>query len=217
MHPTDMKLVGSQHSYTAGGNVSWINPFWSPCTVPVIESAVTLLAMGKFKEPVPIQMTVAVNSKSDPRKQEHRMQSLLRRISPEEEHLAYVLATYRDVSAGLSIQDNLLCQWTAIFLNLALPPQEKQSASIYTPNVSISPRFGLGSGCLFSMPKNRHEDLTLMHPLALLSMKRNGRMRGFLPALLGRALVMIWSPLSGNLQTFENLWARPMKTSTTPQ
>jgi hypothetical protein len=33
--------------------------------VPVIESAVTLLAMGKFKEPVPIQMTVSVNSKSD--------------------------------------------------------------------------------------------------------------------------------------------------------
>ena len=83
--------------------------------MPVIESAVTLLAMGKFKEPVPIQMTVSVNSKSDPRKQEHRMQSLLRRISPEEEHLAYVLATYRDVAAGLNIQDNLLCQLTVIF------------------------------------------------------------------------------------------------------
>jgi len=56
---------------------------------------------------------------------------------------------------------------TVIFLNgLALLPQEKQSASIYTP-ISISPRFGLGSGWLFSMPKNRHEDLTLLHPLAL--------------------------------------------------
>ena len=118
MHPIDMKLVGSQPSYTAGGNASWVNPFWSPCTVPVIESAVTLLAMGKFKEPVPIQMTVAVNSRGDPRKQEHRMQSLLRRISPEEEHLAYVLATFRDVSTGVNIQDNLSCHAKPFFLLL---------------------------------------------------------------------------------------------------
>ena len=90
-------------------------------------------------------MTVSVNSKSDPRKQEHRMQSLLRRISPEEEHLAYVLATYRDVAAGLNIQDNLLCQLTVIFLNgLALPPQEKQSASIYTPNSQHFPKVWIG-------------------------------------------------------------------------
>ena len=110
MHPTEMKLVGSQSVYTAGGNASWVSPFWSPCTVPVIESAVTLLAMGKFKDPVPIQMTVAVTSKSDPRKQDHRMQSLLRRISPEEEHLAYVLATFRDVDKGVNVQDWPLCQ-----------------------------------------------------------------------------------------------------------
>ena len=105
MHPTDMKLVGTQPSYTAGGNASWVNPFWTSATVPVIESAVTFLAAGKFREPTALSMTVAVSTKSDPNNQAHRMGSLLRRISPEEEHIAFVLATYRDVAKGESIQE----------------------------------------------------------------------------------------------------------------
>ena len=52
-----------------------------------------------------LEVTVLVNSLSDPKVERHRLQALLRRISPEEEHLAYILATWRDVSQGINVED----------------------------------------------------------------------------------------------------------------
>jgi hypothetical protein len=65
------------------------------------------LVAGKFKEPKPLELTVLVCSKADPRVERHRQQALLRRISPEEEHIAYILATWRDVSEEVNMEDLL--------------------------------------------------------------------------------------------------------------
>ena len=109
MHVTDFKLinVGSPvgKSYTAGGNLAWISPFWTPASVPLIESAINMLMQGNFKNPVPLEITVMVCSHSDPGNPQHRLQSSLKRLSPEEEHLAYILATVRDVHAGEAVED----------------------------------------------------------------------------------------------------------------
>lgn len=108
MHPTDWKLlklgdVGK--SYTAGGNVAWASPFWTACNIPLIRSAINSLMGGRWRQPSPIQMTIAVCSHSDPTKEQSRHKSQLKRISPEEEHVAFILATWRDVSQGESIED----------------------------------------------------------------------------------------------------------------
>ena len=106
IHPTDFKLLPAEGgTYVAGGNVSWISPYWAAQSVPLISSAITSLVHGKFRTPRALEVTVLVNSKSDPKVERHRIQSLLRRISPEEEHLAYILATWRDVSQGINVQD----------------------------------------------------------------------------------------------------------------
>ena len=89
----------------AGGNLSWISPYWAAQSVPLINSAITSLVHGKFRTPRVLEVTVLVNSKSDPKVERHRLQALLRRISPEEEHLAYILATWRDVSQGINVED----------------------------------------------------------------------------------------------------------------
>ena len=109
MHPTDFKLVKVNQPagkcYSAGGNLAWVSPFWAPASVPLICSAIQMLVNGKFCQPVPLEITVMVNSVSDPTSQQQRIQSGLKRLSPEEEHLAYILATWRDVSQGLLIED----------------------------------------------------------------------------------------------------------------
>ena len=107
MHVTDFSLLpkDSTTTYVAGGNLSWVNPYWAPQTVPLINSAVTSLMCSKFREPRPLEVTVVINSHSDPKNEKHRLQSLLRRISPEEEHLAYILATYRDIKDGINVKD----------------------------------------------------------------------------------------------------------------
>lgn len=111
MHPTDMKNIKLTHpkgrSYTAAGNLSWVSPFWTPASVPVINSAVRMLQLGKFKEPQPLEITVMVCSSSDPTNTNHRMTSSLKRLSPEEEHLAYVLATHADVIEGRNVQERV--------------------------------------------------------------------------------------------------------------
>lgn len=108
MHPTDFKHIKPDAAagtiYTAGGNLSWVNPFWSPCQVPIIQSAVQSLVAGKFREPKPLDVTVIVSAQSDVRVERHRHANLLKRISAEEEHLAYILATYRDVSKNENVQ-----------------------------------------------------------------------------------------------------------------
>ena len=46
-----------------------------------------------------------VNSMSDPNNQQHRLGSMLKRLSPEEDHISYVLATWRDISIGESVEE----------------------------------------------------------------------------------------------------------------
>lgn len=108
MHPTDFKHINPNAPpgtlYTAGGNLSWINPFWSPAQVPIIQSAVQSLVTGKFREPKPLDVTVIVSPQSDVRVERHRHANLLKRISAEEEHLAYIIATYRDVAKNENVQ-----------------------------------------------------------------------------------------------------------------
>ena len=108
MHPTDFKLIKVGQvgkSYCAGGNVAWASPFWAPCSVPVINAATNTLMNGKWREPRGIDLTIAVCSHSDPTKEQQRFKSQLKRISPEEEHAAFILATWRDVSAGQTVED----------------------------------------------------------------------------------------------------------------
>ena len=110
MHPTEMKVIKPDAAiggvYTAGGNLAWVNPFWSPCSVPIIQSAIQSLVNGKFREPKPLEVTVMVSQQSDVRVERHRHANLLKRLSAEEEHLAYILATYRDVSKNEDVQDS---------------------------------------------------------------------------------------------------------------
>lgn len=115
-HPTDLKLLKTTNAagkvYTAGGNVSWVSPLWAPCSVPVIRSAVNLLVNGKYKNPVILELHVMVCSHSDPTNPAHRLGSLLKRLSPEEGHISFVLATWRDVSANENVEETgceLLC------------------------------------------------------------------------------------------------------------
>ena len=108
MHATDFKLVKVQnlgHKYTAGGNVAWANPFWSACSIPLINSAICSLINGRWRQPSSIEITIAVCAQSDPTKEQIRFKSQLKRISPEEEHVAFILATWRDVSKGEQIED----------------------------------------------------------------------------------------------------------------
>lgn len=46
-----------------------------------------------------------VNSMSDPNNQQHRLGSMLKRLSPEEDHISYVLATWRDISIGENVEE----------------------------------------------------------------------------------------------------------------
>eukprot|EP00435_Cladocopium_sp_Y103_P021496 s3597_g5.t1 len=107
-HPTDLKLIKASNepgrSYTAGANISWASPFWTPCSVPAIRSAVKLLTNSKWRQPKILEMEVMVNTMSDPNNSQHRLGSLLKRLSPEEDHISYVLATWRDVSMGEKVQ-----------------------------------------------------------------------------------------------------------------
>lgn len=109
MHPTDFKFIdpgaAAGTTYTAGGNLSWLNPFWTACSVPIIHSAIQTLVMGKFKEPKALDVVAAVSPQSDVRNERHRHSSLLKRLSPEDEHLAYILATWRDVSKDENVED----------------------------------------------------------------------------------------------------------------
>ena len=121
-HPTDFKQVkvGGEvgRIYCAGANAAWANPFWVPCTIPLINAAIDSLVSGKWSTPAPIELTIAVCSSSDPTKEQNRFKSQLKRISPEEEHLAYVLATWRDVSAGQCIEDVLVLTCWPLFSNV---------------------------------------------------------------------------------------------------
>ena len=104
MHPTDFRLLKLNQPagkcYTAGANLSWVSPWWTPCSVPVIQSAITLLVNSKFREPKPLEVTVMVNAQSDPNNQQHKTKSMLKRLSAEEEHVSYIIATWRDVGNG---------------------------------------------------------------------------------------------------------------------
>ena len=64
IHPTDFKLLPAEGgTYVAGGNLSWISPYWAAQSVPLINSAITSLVHGKFRTPRVLEVTVLVNSK----------------------------------------------------------------------------------------------------------------------------------------------------------
>ena len=108
MHQTDFKMIKlnqpAGRCYTAGANLSWVSPWWTPCSVPVIQSAINLLVNSKFREPKPLELTVMVNAQSDPNNQQHKTKSMLKRLSAEEEHVSYIIATWRDVSKGEKVE-----------------------------------------------------------------------------------------------------------------
>ena len=108
MHPTDFKLVKlnqpAGRCYTAGANLSWVSPWWTPCSVPVIRSAITFLVNSRYRDPQPLELTVMVNSQSDPNSQQQKTKSMLKRLSAEEEHVSFIIATWRDVSKGERVQ-----------------------------------------------------------------------------------------------------------------
>ena len=95
-------------SVTGGGNAAWVNWHWTVNQVPILESGVKFLRDAKFREPTALKVTVVVSdSLSNPCNVTHRAGSLLRRISQEELHHAWILATYRDVKDGKLVQDRM--------------------------------------------------------------------------------------------------------------
>ena len=109
MHPTDLRNIKLDNpagkTYAAGANLSWVSPWWTPSNIPVIQSAISLLVNSKFAQPKALELTVMVNGQSDPHNQQHKMNSMLRRLSPEEEHVSYILATWRDIEKGEGIEE----------------------------------------------------------------------------------------------------------------
>ena len=146
MHATDFRLIKLSfpqgRTYTASGNLSWISPFWALASVPVLNSAVRMLQLGKFKEPQPLEITVMVSTASDPNNNTHRMTSALRRLSPEEEHIAYVLATFADVSQGRNVQDRGENIFKAVIdtkgFNFHRNNRQKWSMSFWCSGISIA-------------------------------------------------------------------------------
>ena len=45
-----------------------------------------------------------VNAQSDPNNQQHKTKSMLKRLSAEEEHVSYIIATWRGVSKGEKVE-----------------------------------------------------------------------------------------------------------------
>ena len=89
-------------SVTRGGNAAWVSQ------APILESGVKFLRDAKFREPTALKVTVVVSdSLSNPCNVTHRAGTLLRRISQEELHHAWILATYRDVKDGKLVQDRM--------------------------------------------------------------------------------------------------------------
>ncbi|CAJ1440357.1 unnamed protein product, partial [Effrenium voratum] len=45
-------------SVTGGGNAAWVNWHWTVNQVPILESGVSFLRDAKFREPMPLKVTV---------------------------------------------------------------------------------------------------------------------------------------------------------------
>ena len=78
--------------------------------IPIIETAVKYLQNGRFKHPTRMEKLVIVCR--DPFEAGPVAERSLKRISPEEEHHALILATARDVRRGIMIQE-----WAAVWLS----------------------------------------------------------------------------------------------------
>ena len=79
--------------YIAGGNVAWVSWSWSStASVPVYKSSVKWIMHTTHKTPQPINLVVAVDDLFMDQKN-----GQMKRISPEEDHHAFILATARDL------------------------------------------------------------------------------------------------------------------------
>ena len=80
--------------YIAGGNVAWVSWSWSStASVRVYKSSVKWIMRATYKKPQPINLVVAVDDLFMDQKN-----GQMKRISPEEDHHAFILATARDLS-----------------------------------------------------------------------------------------------------------------------
>ena len=147
MHPTDFKLLKlnqpAGRCYTAAANLSWVSPWWTPCSVPVIQSAISFLVNSRYREPRPLEITVMVNAQSGPNNQQQKTKSMLKRLSAEEEHVSYISATWRNVSKGEHVQAGgqiYLTQQSVTFQNLLFFVAGKQSVTSLLHIGAIPPR-----------------------------------------------------------------------------
>ena len=116
--------------YIAGGNVAWVSWSWSStASVPVYKSSVKWIMRATYKKPQPINLVVAVDDLFMDQKN-----GQMKRISPEEDHHAFILATARDLQ-----QDKF---------------QEAGAVAVLAPKyitsqaLSCQRRNGEGRGCL---------------------------------------------------------------------
>ena len=116
--------------YIAGGNVAWVSWSWSStASVPVYKSSVKWIMHTTYKKPQPINLVVAVDDLFMDQKN-----GQMKRISPEEDHHAFILATARDLQ-----QDKF---------------QEAGAVAVLAPKyitsqaLSCQRRNGEGHGCL---------------------------------------------------------------------
>jgi hypothetical protein len=93
----------SLSSYTCGINASWINWAWTAQKIPITRNAIKLLVNSRFLKPQPLTVECLANDVSDVTSDSARSSSMIKRLSPEEVHHAFILATYRDVSTDNAI------------------------------------------------------------------------------------------------------------------
>ena len=102
MHSDQLDDV-RQTSYTCGINASWINWAWTAQKIPITRNAIKLLMNSRFEKPQPLTVECLANDVSDVTSDSARSSSMIKRLSPEEVHHAFILATYRDVSTDNAI------------------------------------------------------------------------------------------------------------------
>ena len=92
-------------SVTAGGNATWLSWHWSINNVPIYAAAINFLQESLFAGPAPLKVSVLFDSTTT------LATSQLKRVSQEEIHHAWILATHRDVilSKEKNIDDSFIC------------------------------------------------------------------------------------------------------------
>ena len=80
---------------------------WSPHSVPALRNSVKYLAGGKYAKPRPLVCDVLLEEDLGAK----MVNGLLKRLSPEEDHAAFVLATRRDLEADENVDES----WSPLF------------------------------------------------------------------------------------------------------